>query len=108
MTKRIQKNLNWLKALHCCSKNEKEQLLKAAKPEAINTICDCIHNILQGNVPLSSNEKQKLNAKKTVLRRLANRKTKALQRKRLLVQHGNGFLNSVLGPVLGALGNIFL
>jgi len=56
----MQRNLNWLKAVHCCSKPEKKQLLKAAKPKAINTICDCIHNILCGNVSLSSSEKKKL------------------------------------------------
>lgn len=108
MTKRMQRNLNWLKALHCCSKIEKEQLLKAAKPEAVNAICDCVHNVLRGNISLSPNEKKKLQSKKTILRKLASRKIKAPERKKILVQHGNGFLNSILGPVLGALGNIFL
>lgn len=104
----MQRNLNWLKALHCCSKSEKEQLLKAAKPEAVNAICDCIHNVLRGNVPLAANEKKKLQSKKTILRKLASSNVKAPGRKKILVQHGSGFLNSILGPVLGALGNIFL
>jgi len=104
----MQRNLNWLKALHCCSKSEKEHLLKAAKPEAVNAICDCIHNVIRGNVPLTVNEKKKLQSKKSVLRKLASGSVKAPQRKKILVQHGSGFLNSILGPVLGALGNIFL
>lgn len=104
----MQRNLNWLKAIRCCSKSEKEQLLKAAKPEAVNAICDCVHNILRGNVPLTANEKKSLQSKKSILRKLANRKVKATERKKILVQHGSGFLNSILGPVLGALGNIFL
>ena len=104
----MQKNVNWLKALQYCSKSEKEHLLKAAKPQSINAVCDYIHNILKGNIDLNQEEKSRLKAKKAILRKLADRRTKVPERKKLLVQHGAGFLNSILGPVLGALGNIFL
>lgn len=107
MTKRMQRNINWLKALHCCSKAEKEQILKAAKPEAINAICDCIQNVLGGNIPISAQHKKQLQAKKVVLRKLVNRKSKVPERKKLLVQHGSGFLNSILKPVLSTLGELF-
>ena len=108
MTKCMQKNLNWLKALQCCSNLEKKQIIEAARSESVNAICDCIQNILLGNIEISPKEKRVLNVKKEVLRKLANRKTKSAERKKLLIQHGGGFLNSVLGPVLGALGSIFL
>ena len=82
MTKRMQKNLNWLKALHCCSNLEKKQILEAARPESVNAICDCIHNLLLGKVEISPKEKRALNGKKELLRKLANRKTKSVERKR--------------------------
>ena len=107
MTKRVHKNHDWLKALHCCRKSEKQQLLKAARPELINAICDCIKNVLNGNVPISQSEKKKLGVKKTILRKLVDRKTKTPQRKKLLVQHGGGILVPLLAPILtGLLGNL--
>ena len=108
MSKRMQRNLNRLKALHCCSKSEQKELLRVAKPESINAICDCVHNILQGNVKVDQRELNQLKKKKKILRELTSRKNKTPTRKKILVQHGGGFLNSVLGPVLGVLGEVFL
>ena len=108
MTKRMQRNLNWLKALHCCKKSEQKELLRVAKPGSINAICDCVHNILQGNVKVNQAQLNQLKTKKKILRELVKRKNKTPERKKILVQHGAGFLNSVLGPVLGVLGEIFL
>ena len=108
MSKRMQRNLNWLKALHCCTKSEQKELLRVAKPESINYICDCIQNILQGNVKVNQGQLKQLKKKKKVLRKLVNRKNKAAERKKILVQHGGGFLNTILGPVLGVLGEVFL
>lgn len=104
----MQKNHNWLKALHCCGKSEQKQLLRVAKPEAINAICDCVQNILRGNVDVTKKQLIQLKRKKSILRELVNRKNKVPQRKKILVQHGGGFLNSVLGPVLSILGEVFV
>lgn len=100
MTKRIIKNLELIKALSRCSSVEKKQLLRTARPELVNAICDCVHNVLQGNVPISSRQKQKLKVKRNILRQLTNRKNKTPKRKRLLIQHGSGILSSILGPVI--------
>ena len=108
MTKRVLKNLELLKTIHQCNTNEKHHFLKTAKPELVNAICDCVHNVLQGKVPLSKHHKQKLKAKKVLLRKLASRKTKTPTRKRLLNQHGGGILNSILGPVLQTLAGLVL
>ena len=106
MTKRMLNNINWLKAFHCCSKSEKAHLIKAARPEAVNALCDCIKNILNGTVPIDCKIKTKLSKKKSILRKLSDRKTKTGDRKKLLVQQGGGFLNSILAPVLGVLDSI--
>ena len=106
MSKRMQRNLNWLKALHCCSKSEQKELLRVEKPESINAICDCVHNI--HNIKVDQRQLNQLKKKKKILRELTSRKNKTPTRKKILVQHGGGFLNSVLGPVLGVLGEVFL
>ena len=48
-------------------------------------------------------EKKKLKVKKDILRKLSNRKTKSPERKKLLVQHGGGFLLPLLAPILASL-----
>ena len=106
MTKRILKNLELLKALHQCTKSQQCNLIKSARPEQINAICDCIHNVLQGNVPLSNSQKGKLKKKKNILRKLTDKKNKTLTRKKLLVQHGSGFLSSILEPVIKVISGV--
>ena len=45
---------------------------------------------------------------KKVLRQLSQRKRNSMYRKKLLVQHGAGFLTSILGPVLKTLAGAVL
>ena len=108
MTRRVLKNLDFLNALCQCNTTQKNQLLKSARPEVINAVCDCIHNVLIGTVPISDQKKRKLESKKNILRKIIARKTKAVQRKRLLTQKGSGLLPLlplILGPALGQLLN---
>ena len=72
MTKRMKRNLDWLNALSCCTKSEQKQLLLTARPERINAVCDCIKNVLNGNIPVNQKVKQKLSSKKKVLRELVD------------------------------------
>ena len=108
MTQRVNKNLSLLKTLHQCSLAEQKNILKSARPELVNAICDCILNILQGNVPISTYHKRKLKAKKDILRKLVHPRKNSSHRKKLLVQHGAGFLTSILGPVLKAIAGTVL
>lgn len=106
MTNRIVKNLELIKAIHQCKKSQKKKLLKSAHPELVNAICDCVHNVLLGNVPLTKYRKDKLKSKKLVLRKLVDRKNKTPSRKKLLLRHGSGFLSSILGPVIKAIAGV--
>lgn len=108
MTKRIIKNLELIKALHQCKAAEKKQLLKVARPELVNAVCDCIHNVIQGKVSINDYQKRKLKAKKNILRQLVDRKNKSIKRKKILTQHGAGFLDSILGPVLKTIAGLVL
>ena len=40
--------------------------------ELVHCICDCVHNILQGNIPLEHEEKERLRRHRHCLRKLAN------------------------------------
>ena len=87
---RLRKNGPTLQLLQNASTPSGKRILDKASPELIRCLCDCAHNILQGNVTLSRHYKQKLRQNKTKLRKLANRKV-ALKTKKQLVQTG-GFL----------------
>ena len=104
MTKRIKKNLNWLRALETCDKSEQRQLLAIAKPEKINALCDCIHNIINGAISISSKDKNKIQNKKNFLRKVVDKKTRVPARRKLLVQHGAGLFTALIAPTLLALG----
>ena len=98
---RLQKNEPTLQLLQNASAPSQKHILEKALPELICCLCNCAHNILQGNVTLSRFYKQKLRQHKTKLRKLADRKV-ALKTKKQLVPT-SGFLQlllSALAPVI--------
>ena len=104
MTKRVLKNIDYLKLLQCSSKSDRIRLLTGAKSDQINAICDCIKNILLGNIEITPSQKKKLQPKKNLLRRLADKKTKSKERKKLLIQQGgSAFLPLLVSAVGGTL-----
>ena len=39
--------------------------------ELVHCICDCVHNVLQGNIPVNEEEYERLGRHKELLRKLA-------------------------------------
>lgn len=86
------------------------QMLSTAKPKMINAIirnadaklihclCECAHNVLKGNVRLTSAQKSKLKRYRQHLRNLAYKK-KANKKK--ILQTG-GFIPALLAPIAAA------
>jgi hypothetical protein len=100
MTERIKRNIGMLNAIHSCSKEDKKLLLKAAKPDLVKAVCDCVVNVVHGRVPISNQVKGKLRKKIKVLKELTNPRKSTARKKKLLVQHGGGLLSSILGPII--------
>ena len=105
---RLRKNGPTLQLLQNASTPLQKRIQDKASPELIHCLCDCTHNILQGNVTLSRHYKQKLRQHKTKLRKLADCKV-ALKTKKQLIQT-SGFLLlllSALAPVItGVIGSL--
>ena len=101
---RLRKNGPALRLLQKAPTSLQKNILDKASPELIRCICDCAHNVLQGNVTLSCHYKKKLSQHKTELRMLADRKV-VLKKKKRLVQTGGLFplLLSALAPVISAM-----
>ena len=73
----------------------RKAILEHADPELIQALCECAHNILQGNVPL---EKTRLRKYKSKLRLIAC-KNVSVKQKRLKLQQTGGFLPALLAPL---------
>ena len=105
---RLRKNGPTLHLLQKAPAPLQKRILDKASPELIRCLCDCAHNVLQGNVEISHHHKRKLKSHKTKLRKLADRKV-ALKTKRRIIQKG-GFLPillSALAPVIsGVVGSL--
>ena len=106
MSQTLKNYVPFLCMLHRSSSNARTALLKhRCTPEFIKCICECVKNVLVGNVGLSKEDKRKLKRYKRSLRKLVLKKTSQTEKKRL-VQSG-GFLGALLGPIVKVLGGLF-
>ena len=87
---KVKRNFESLKLISCCPKKLRNSIIKGGSKDLIETICECILNLLNGNVNLNETDKQKLEKHKTSLRNLLKRKS-LKEKKKVLIQKG-GFL----------------
>ena len=100
MAKRLQRNLEILKILkNCKSRKDQNCILKLVNKDLIQCLCDCAHNILQGNIKLSKQKKISLKKHSSALRDLAEKKGGIEKKRKFLIQKG-GFLPALLGPII--------
>ena len=72
----------------------------------INAICDCITNVVHGNIPITNYQKGLLRKNIHILRELTLPRKSAASKKKLIIQHGEGFISTIWGPALNALTGI--
>jgi phosphatidylinositol kinase/protein kinase (PI-3 family) len=104
MSQRLQKNAKALAALNKASKSVQKSIVSSAPKELVDTLCECAHNLLKGNVILTTDQYNNLKRYKTQLRELSRRRT-SLKRKRSLLQKG-GFLGAILSRVVPLLATL--
>ena len=75
-------------------KQKRNGIIDRAGKELVHCICDCVLNVLNGNIPLKSEEKQRLRRHRHCLRALVKKKTSDKKRKHL-IQEG-GFLGALI------------
>lgn len=85
------------KLLLALSPKERKALLKVLDTKRVQSICECAHNLLCGNIsPRDKGKLQSLRKHKTALRRLAKRGESWIKKRKYLVQKGGGFLLPLL------------
>lgn len=104
----VRKHLPLLQTLQNSKPKIRKQILKKADTSLINTLLECIQNVLSGNVPLDKNQKKKLKRYKTILRNLAQSKICIKKKKNIIVQSGGAFLPALLVPIVSAAISHFL
>lgn len=92
----LRKDRALLKVLIHATPKERKGLLKVCDLSTIRTVCECIYNVLRGNVPLSEKTKQKLRRHKTTLRRIVKRGECWNKKRKYLVQKGGGIIIPLL------------
>jgi len=105
MSPRLEKYLAMFKILKKASPKVRKQILKDCTRSLLCCICECVKNVLKGNVPLSKAQKSKLVRHRDKLRRLVLKKTRIAEKKKL-VQSG-GFLSVLIPPIAAFLGTLF-
>ena len=103
--KRIENNIDYLKVLSKCKKNLRNGIIMNSDKEQIYTLCECILNLLHGNINISEDQFNQLKPYKHTFRKILNNKEKLKSKKKLIVQKG-GFLEILLPAVISGLSAI--
>lgn len=99
MSSRVKRHLSLMELIYKSKPHMRRLIISKASPDFINALCELALNVLKGNVPLSSNQYKQLQKQKSVIRFVADKKVKALKKKKAITQRG-GFLLPLLGAAI--------
>ena len=102
--KRVIDHNEILKLLSHCNKNTRSIIIQKGNKEFIYSICECILNVLNGNVILTEQQIKELKPYKQSLRKLLKNNSIKIKKK-LLIQKG-GFLQIILPSIIAGLATI--
>jgi hypothetical protein len=86
------------------SKKYRDAILHKADKELVEAICECVHNIIKGNIPIKSTDRNQLLKFRKILHNLLEKKN-FKQKKKILIQHG-AFLNVLVPLVVTGLSSL--
>ena len=83
-------------------------IIANADADLLCALAECAYNILKKNIPLTPTQRRHLNKYRTNLRKLAQKKTSTVERRRLLLRpqvgkgQSGGFLSAFLAPLVSS------
>jgi hypothetical protein len=95
---RVTKYYDFIKKLCTSSANQRKKYLSEASNNEILAICDCVHNVCNGNVEISKEKINKLYPFRFAMRKLTSPVSTSTKRD-ILIQTG-GFLPQLAGVIL--------
>ena len=99
MPHRLKKHAACLQVLATAKPKMLKAIIQNADQQLIHCLCECAHNLLKGNVPLTPAQNTRLKRYKTQLRELVQKK-KANKKK--ILQTG-GFVAALLAPIAASI-----
>ena len=105
MLKRIKANYHTLQVLKNARPKLRKAVISNCNKDLLNSISECVLNVLNGNIRLSDCAKRKLKKYKSSLRSLADRRLPRSAKTKIIVQRG-GFLLPLLSAVLPTLASL--
>jgi len=108
-TTRLRKYADSLQHLCATKSSYRTRILreKCKDDGFVKCICDCTRNILEGNIPLSTKQRKRLDQHKKLLRKLSADSAPIKRKRSLLVrQSGGAFIGALLRPIVSVLGSI--
>lgn len=97
------KNSCILCALCYLNNTQRKQVIHNAENDLIKCICECSLNILNGNLEVTTQQKNKLKKFKKVLRNLSASRGSVKRKKKIIQKGGAAFLPLLLAPIIGEL-----
>lgn len=108
MSKHVISHLPKLQSLVKLTPKKRRDLLEKASLQLIKSIVECVENVMQGNVQLKRECREKLNKYKAILRKIFHSENKLKVKKQIIVQNGGAFLPALLAPVITILADRLL
>ena len=107
MSRRVKKNCDVLKVLAKCKPYMRRAIIKAADKDLLEAITECLLNICK-NTKISPNKYKKLAQYSRHIEVVADKSKPLTQRRRVILQKGDGFLPFLLAPVLEQLASLLV
>jgi hypothetical protein len=77
-------------------------LLSKANQKQIKSLCECILNVVNGNIPITSHHVKNLKPYQNTIYKVVSKRVPIKSKKKLLVQKGSGFV-PVIATIVGSL-----
>lgn len=103
MSQCVISNLPFLDKLSKLPPKERKKMIESANSKLIQSIVECIENVLNGNVVLKEDSVSKPKKHKNILCKIKNAGRKLSEKKKVIVQSGGAFLPALLSPIIGLL-----
>jgi hypothetical protein len=102
---RLNKHKNLLLGLSDCKIAVRNGIINNSDKDFIKAICECILNVMNGNVKLNTETHRLLKPFKLTFKKLLNRKNDIERKKHIIIQKG-GFLQFLIPAVISGIASI--
>ena len=105
--KRVKSNYHAFHVLRTAEPKLLKAIISNCNKVLVNSISECILNVLSGNVKLAGCNTRKLRKPRVTIRKIADKRVPLSTNKRLIIQRG-GFLLPLLSTVLPGIASLIV